>query len=175
MPMMYQMGNFNLYRGDNFSAIEIPYTEDELALWIILPNLDNHLSLDSLTVETIQKGFEPHTVELQMPKFDIRSDLSLIEPLKKMGMTLPFSPKADFSLMLEGESIAIDKVKHQAHFSVDEAGTVATAASGVSMTIKSKTPQESALFLANRPFYFLLMDKTNQVVLFFGHFNNPGK
>lgn len=177
VPMMYQKSDFPIYKGTHFSVIEMPYASGSLVLWIILPDQIGLLPWSTVAeeIQAIRQGFKRYMVELHLPKFVVKSDLSLVSTLKKMGMTLPFSQGADFSLIVDNQSIAIDQVQHQSFFSVDEIGTEAAAGSGVGMVIKALPPSQPLPFVVDRPFHFLLVDKSSDTILFMGQLVNPGK
>jgi serpin B len=66
-------------------------------------------------------------------------------------------------------------VKHAADFTVDEAGTVAAAATVVGVVPKSRprSPRDVVTFNANRPFLFFLRDERTGAVLFAGRLTDP--
>jgi len=57
---------------------------------------------------------------------------------------------------------------------VDEAGTVAAAATGVQMVALSfQIPMEPQTFHADKPFMFIIRDTTTGINLFMGRFTDP--
>ena len=66
-------------------------------------------------------------------------------------------------------------VKHAADFTVEEAGTVAAAATvvGVIPTSGPVLPRNTVTFNANRPFLFFLRDDRTGAVLFAGRLTDP--
>jgi serpin B len=75
---------------------------------------------------------------------------------------------ADFSGMFGGRGPSISAVVHKAFVEVNEKGTEAAAASGVSMP--SSLPPS---FRADHPFLFLIRDRSTGSVLFLGRIMNP--
>jgi serpin B len=93
-----------------------------------------------------------------------------------MGMPLAFSRGADFSGMTSGERLMISEVVHQAYVNVNEQGTEAAAATGVTMMPTAAMPvmRPKAVFKADHPFLFMIRDGTNGSVLFMGRVSEPG-
>ena len=77
-----------------------------------------------------------------------------------MGMPLAFDQnRADFSGMSTEERLYISAVLHKAFVDVNEEGTEAAAATGVVIGVKSAMlPPEPAVFRADHPFLFLIVD-----------------
>ena len=111
-------------------------------------------------------------IALTMPKFEFESDFSLNHPLSAMGMSVAFSPAADFSGMTGNRDLYIAEVLHKAFVSVDEAGTEAAAATAVVMDLKGAPglPVEVTL---DSPFIFLIRDIETGAILFVGRLVNP--
>jgi serpin B len=65
----------------------------------------------------------------------------------------------------------INAVEHSALIEVDEEGTVAAAATGISLGC-SKMP-ESVSFHADHPFIFLILERPTRTLLFLGKVTNP--
>jgi len=180
IPLMYQKNYFPYYEGKYYSVIEIPYQPDEreVVLWVILPHSleeEEYLFTDwgLSAMESVKKGLKPAYIELHLPRFQIRTDLSLVEHLKKMGMTIPFSEKANFSLITDEEQLSIDQVEHQAYLSIDEKGSVAAAATGATMGLTSAPPEKTIPFIVDHPFSFLIFDKKSETILFMGYVKDP--
>jgi serpin B len=89
-----------------------------------------------------------------------------------MGMPEAFSPMADFSGMTGSRDLFISAVVHKAFVNVDEDGTEAAAATGVTMKLTSIGPPLT-VFRADHPFIFLIRDNLTGSILFLGRFENP--
>jgi serpin B len=107
---------------------------------------------------------------VSVPRFDLRTDLDLGAALLALGLTAPFDAGADFSGIAPG--LFITQAVHRATITVDEQGTEAAAATGVSMdTAGAVTPPLS--FHADRPFAFTILGGRHRVPLFAGQVNDP--
>jgi serpin B len=88
-----------------------------------------------------------------------------------MGMPTAFTGDADFSGMTGTRELYIDLVIHQAFIEVNEQGTEAAAATGVSMRLTAAPAGE--VFRADRPFVFLIRDVETGLVMFMGRVSDP--
>ena len=93
----------------------------------------------------------------------------------KMGMVDAFSAdRADFSGMTDATDLKIDAVVHKAFIKVDEEGTEAAAATGVSVGITSVQPESKPIEMRiDRPFIFVIRHTTSGAILFMGRVVDP--
>jgi len=180
IPMMRRTdenAKFNYTETDNLQILEMPYEGDKLSMMVLLPKNDNLSSLESsLTSEKIndwKSKLREQRVDVFMPKFTFDTKYFLNETLAKMGMPTVFT-NADLSGMDGTLNLFIQKVIHQAFVDVNEEGTEAAAATGVSVGFKSM-PQQQVVFRADHPFIFAIQDKDNGNILFLGRVANPKK
>jgi serpin B len=110
-------------------------------------------------------------VNVHLPKFKITCDLTLNEPLKKLGMNSAFSPGADFTGMSRRSNLYITAVVHKAFVDVNEKGTEAAAATGV--VVGDEAMHEEIHFRADRPFLFVIRHETSGTILFVGRVADP--
>jgi len=91
-----------------------------------------------------------------------------------MGMALAFRyPGADFRPMGSGEFVISDVI-HKTRLEVDEKGTVAAAATAVTVTAAAMMQRREAKSLVfDRPFAVLIGDSQSGAVLFAGAIENP--
>ena len=182
VPMMQRTdkdAKFNYVETDNLQVLEMPYEGDKLSMIILLPKNDSLSSLESsLSLEKIndwRSKLREQRVDVFMPKFTFDTKYFMNETLAKMGMPTAFTYDADLSGMDGTQNLFIQKVIHQAFVDVNEEGTEAAAATGVSVGFKSAMPQQSIIFRADHPFIFVIQDKENGNILFFGRVSNPSK
>jgi serpin B len=112
-------------------------------------------------------------VELSLPKFEVEFNVTLNELLKDLGIQTAFMPyEADFKGMFTDmtENAFISAVEHKSFIQVDEAGTEATAVTGISVGVTSLPTEELISFKADKPFTFVVMDDMNGTVLFMGEY-----
>ena len=142
---------------------------------IILPktNIDINNFIENINEDYIYKindKFELAKVKIELPKFKITFQESLVEVLKEMGMNEAFSLKADFRGIRKQNDLFIDDVIHKTYLSVDEEGTEAAAVTIVQMMLASAGPMKLNYYEmnVNRPFLFILknhkLPKNNDIV-----------
>ena len=180
-PMMHQQSNFKYGETETVQILQMPYAGKELSLVALLPKTKDGLAeLETqLTAERLGDWL-PATflrkVNVSFPKFKLTSQFSLSAALRNLGMTEAFSDKADFSGMESTSSLSISDVIHKAFVDVNEEGTEAAAATGVSIGVTSiREPEPIPEFKADHPFMFLIQEKQTGSILFLGRVMNPAE
>lgn len=178
-PMMNQTGEFRYMETEDFQAIELPYVDNELSMVILLPKETDGLPEfeKALNLEDFSQWLDrlhKREVIVSVPKFKMTSQFSLASVLKSMGMTDAFSARvADFSGITGSRDLFISAVIHKAYVDVNEEGTEAAAATGVTMRLTSVGPSQTPVFRADHPFLFLIRDNQSGSILFIGRVMNP--
>ena len=168
VPTMSQTAKFKLARGDGFQALELPYEGNDLSMVILLPNIGKPFpTLGTDILSALE--FQEMEVMVQLPKFKIESTFRLGDTLAAMGMPLAFSRQADLSGMDGSHQLSIGAVIHKAFVEVNEEGTEAAAATAVGIRATSMPP----MFVANRPFLFLIRENSSGAILFIGRVARP--
>ena len=136
---MFQQQTFRFGQFDGFKMLEMPYAGDDLSMVVMLPTardglngLETSLTPDMLTASL--NGMYSTDVDVYLPKFKFDASFQLGDTLKSMGIIDTFNPiQADLSGIVspDVEQLYISSVIHKATIEVDEAGTVAAAATGV--------------------------------------------
>jgi serpin B len=174
VPMMSRDDLFNYTKDHMVEVVELPYQGDRLSMLIILP--DHLVGMtpveDSLTIEKIQKwrnNLAEQRLLVQIPKFTLETEYDLKRILPDMQVHSAFSSSdADFSGISGSKGLFIEKAIHKAFVDVNEEGTEAAAATGISM-LDSAPPT----FRADHPFMFLIQDNETGNILFMGRMADP--
>jgi serpin B len=174
VPFMTQTDKLRYVNLERLAVVELPYEGGRFAMVLLLPHRDEALGTveDSLTQEHLTiwlEGLAPTRVRVRLPRFTIEARFDLTETLRAMGMVDAFTGRADFSGISPDGGLFISKVVQSARVDVDESGTEGAAASGV-VVKKGPHPAE---FVVDRPFLFLVRDRSNGQVLFIGRVTNP--
>ena len=82
-----------------------------------------------------------------------------------------FSDRADFSGINGARDLHVQSVIHKAIIDVDEKGTTASAATGVSVGVTSVPPT----LVVDRPFLFFIRHNPTGAILFQGRVVDPSK
>lgn len=181
VDMMNQSGDFATYFSEDVQMIELPYGDSLYTVSVLMPT-DFDKPIDEFVEEFVntenvsqwREGLRStgRDVMVSLPKFELEYELSYNDILQSMGMELPFSEyEADFSGIAEpsAQNLFISDVKHKTFVAVDEEGTEAAAATSVGIGVTSAPPAIEV----NRPFVFIIHERTSGVNLFMGKVKNP--
>lgn len=175
-----QETKFNYLETEEIEMIELPYQQEEVSMFILLPkesieNIETKLSFEK--IKEYQEGMEETKIDgIYLPKFQFDTKYFMKEVLISMGIDSAFFyGKADFSKMDGTKELVVDNVIHQAYVSVDEEGTEAAGATAVIIRLESISLEEEKIFMANRPFIFIIQENKTESILFVGKVSNPTK
>jgi serpin B len=184
VTMMVTSGRFRFYQTKEFTVLELPYRSSfkaipQIALAIVLPisnfglaSIEEKFYLDEWN--RVVNGATEERVIVTIPTFSLSESFDLTSLLKVMGMNLAFSDQADFSGLSDKENLRITSILHYAYLSIDEKGSDAIFANPIAINdqpVLNDNP--SFVFTANHPFLFLIVDKTNNLILYMGRFVKP--
>uniref|UniRef100_A0A803XSZ7 Serpin B10 n=1 Tax=Meleagris gallopavo TaxID=9103 RepID=A0A803XSZ7_MELGA len=184
VQMMFLTDTFLMFHEQTmkFKIIELPYVENEVSMFILLPDdiSDNTTGLELVERELTHKKLAEWSnsasmmkveVELYLPKLKMEENYDLTSTLSNMGIQNAFDPvQADFTRMSAKKDLFISKVIHKAFAEVSEEGTEAAAATGV-LVMRSRTPRVT--FKADHPFLFFIRHNKSKTILFFGRLCSP--
>lgn len=177
--MMKQDITFPCYGNDIFGAVEMPYGQGNFVMTILLPNTGKTTSdvLAAFNVDNWKKlndGLNPTSLQMNMPRFKMSYETSLNGLLSSMGMADAFnSSVANFTGINAGGGLYISEVKHKTMVDVNEEGTVAAAVTSVGISLTSI--QIPAVITINKPFIFVISEKSTGAILFTGRIMDPTK
>ena len=158
--------------------MELPYSGNELAMTVLLPKPDSSVAeleaaIGTDGIEAILETLSPTRVDVSIPRFKFEAELSLSGYLQRLGMIDAFDDNiADFS-GISDTFLYITHVLHKAFIEVNEEGTEAAAATAVVMGTKSIRLDMPKVFMADRPFVFLIRDARTGSILFLGRMADP--
>ncbi|MBP8302636.1 MAG: serpin family protein [Phycisphaerae bacterium] len=181
VPMMDRTGRFSYAETDWLQVLEMPYQGHGLSMVVLLPKQITGLARleQGLAPEPLAgwlEGARGREVVVTIPRFKLTGQFSLADALRAMGMEDAFSGAADFSGMTGRRDLFISAVVHKAFVAVDEKGTEAAAATGVTMKLTSLAPPtQPVVFRADHPFVFLIRDQVSGAILFMGRLADPGQ
>ena len=160
--------------GDNVKGFVKDY-KNNYQFAALLPEEDTDIndfisSLDSGTVDSILESVdENETAHIVVPEYENSCSLSLVDPLKAMGMNTAFdSEKADFSALGSSENgnLYIGSIMQNCTIKVNELGTKASAATKIDV-FEGAAMIENEVIL-NRPFIYMIIDSNTHMPLFIG-------
>lgn len=163
----------------HFESIDLPYADSNYALNIILPyayqTIKNLIpKLKDISIHQIMEKKEITLVDVRLPKTKFNVGKSLIKTFKLLGVQDLFTDAADLS-DLTNAKLQVSEILHNAEIEIQEAGTVATAATTIQFNLKSYRPMQrkSVLFNVNRPFIINIYNKKTSLNLFSGIVYKP--
>ncbi|MGA2925540.1 MAG: serpin family protein [Solirubrobacteraceae bacterium] len=164
--------------GPGYQAMALAYLDSTLSMLVLLPRASTFASYQrTLTVPALtrlQRTLSPRLVALQMPRFHLLGAQSLNDLLAALGMPLAFTDAADFSGITGQARLKIAQVEHAADLNVDEAGTVASAATGIAIAPTAIAAPNQALRLKlDHPFLLFLRDDATGTILFAARVVDP--
>jgi len=172
--MMYQKDTFRYAETETAQYLDLPYGNKAFSMTVILPALNkspvdilNSLTTDSWNSTLNQLNLRE--VMVYLPRFKVTNKFKLNDVLQDMGMKLAFSDLADFS-NISDLPLQISEVIHKTYVSVDEEGTEAAAVTsiGIIATAMPVIP----VFRVDKPFLFVIREKSTGVILFIGKMGN---
>ncbi|HEY8457648.1 MAG TPA: serpin family protein [Actinopolymorphaceae bacterium] len=180
-PMMRRMASLPHAVLDAWQAVEIPYAGNDFAMWLVVPSQSPAAGqtaaaatslLDPNVVRALGQVMRPGRVNLVMPRWDFATTIALDRVLPDLGMTVPFTNGAEFP-GISRTKLKIGKAVHKANITVDEWGTEAAAATGITMMPVSAPVAPPVEIRADRPFAFAVVHKPTQTPLFIGQVADP--
>ena len=159
----YQFGQFEQYR-----ILQLDYVGN-CSMYVVLPNEEVNLNdllreLNARKLNDDLRELKSTHLDLQLPKFKLKSDVNLKNVLEQLGVKTLFNEQANLSRMSNETGLMVSEAVQNAFISVDEDGTEAAAT-----TIYKLMPRSMFMgqeFHVNRPFLFMI--RLNGVNIFVG-------
>jgi len=181
VPMMtMKPEHFGYLENACFQCLELPYQGEEVSMLILLPRKTDGLAhieecFSAEKLEACTTPLRKTRVEVHLPRFKTTSSFDLKQSLTALGLGDAFDPaQADFSGISGTQGLFIGAAIHKAFVEVNEKGTEAAAATGISVGVTSM-PMPPKIFRADRPFVFLIRENASGKILFMGRITNPLK
>ena len=197
--MMEQTATLPYYADQHVQCVEIPYgydasksegsktyaqsdeteitlSNDAFSMVAILPadNMDIDRLIDYLDDDIWQNIIDNlhwDKVMLKLPRFKIEFEIPLNEPIKNVGMTRIFYGGLD---KISDDGLFVSDILQKTFVEVNEEGVEAAAVTGISViTMKPNTPASPVQFYANRPFLYVIKEKSTGAILFIGRMDEP--
>jgi serine protease inhibitor len=187
VPRMAQSGRFDYFETPQMQAIRLPFAEGDLVMEVLLPAksssmaaLEAELTPEHWTGWQAQYARRPGNIEL--PRFELKSNYRLNEPLQTLGMTRAFHPEgAQFTGMFSpapGQPRAgrffISSVLQSTYWKVDEEGSEAAAVTTTEIRATAVArPEQPFRMIVDRPFFCAIVDRRSGALLFVGAIYDP--
>ncbi|XP_076047524.1 iris-like [Oratosquilla oratoria] len=170
---LYNYGN-DMHLGAE--VLELPYLNSSISMLLFLP-WEGSVTVDEVVDRLNSTALNATVGELQnirmmvfLPKFKMEQTLKsgLGTALQELGITDLFSKNVNLSGFTKSVKLDASDVIHKAVVIVNEEGTEAAAGTGI--FVPTSLPPSIRF---NRPFVFLIFDKTLGLSLFSGIYRSP--
>ncbi len=176
VPMMRQEHKFMYTDNSDYAAVRLPYGNGAYAMTVILPAEDKSVSdivasLDAEGFVKMQNAMDKCVVDLKLPRFTTSTETRLNKPISDLGAPAIFKGSADFSKM-SGSSLFVSTMLQKAKIEVSEEGTKAAAvtAAMIAMTALHHEEPRHVVFHANRPFLYVITERSSGAIFFIGQY-----
>jgi len=178
VQFMHESSSHRHHESNDLAALELAYNHQDLAMVVVLPKQRDGLRdlekrLTGKELRQIISQMQQRQVQVQLPKFAIRSQIDLKQTLSKMGLESIFSNSANFDRMSQ-QPLKVDNGIHEAYITVNENGTEAAAATGFSIKNRAMpiAPADPTPFVADHPFLYAVVHKQTGAIVFLGKVNS---
>jgi serpin B len=170
--MMQQSVTLPFYADQYLTCVEMPYGNQAFSMVAILPAYNTNIEqlinhLDYNTWKNIVANLHERDIMLGLPRFKVECEMTLNDPLKNVGMNRIFM--GGLANIADGP-LAVSNVKQKTFVEVNEEGTEAAAVTSIEINFTSSM---SLSFYANRPFLYLIKEKSTGAILFIGRMDEP--
>ena len=161
----------------DYQAIELAYGAKAYAMVIVLPAPGRTLaslvqSFDAQAWNGLVDRLDSASVQVRIPRFRLKYEELLNQPLIDMGMGEAFGGRADFTRLTpiaRVNTVCINFVKQNTFVEVNEEGTEAAAVTTIGVGVTSAPPS----FTVDRPFLFVIRERLSGTILFMGAIGDP--
>lgn len=161
------------------SWVELPYSDDRFSMIILKPEstvplqtLIDQLDINKFIKQDLRVGLTE--VKVTMPKFQLRSSSSLVAPLQSMGIVSIFNQGAELPNLISNEKAQVSDMLQETFIDVDLEGSKASAVTTVNViTLSASYPEDTVQFFVDRPFLAIILEKTQNIPLFYAKVMNP--
>lgn len=174
IPMMHQRGTFNYTETDDCQVLQLPYGNQSFTMTILLTKDTDKLPCvpTAKQWQEMSQRLYGHNIDVKLPRFETDTDIYLNDYMAKLGMPDAFDTnKANFKNFCEKPTF-ISMIKQVAKIEVSEEGTEAAAITIIGM-YEAALPDDQPSFInfhANRPFLYIISEKTTGAIFFIGQY-----
>jgi serpin B len=176
VTLMEQTATLPYYADEHVQCVEMPYGNQAFSMVAILPQGNKTIDeltdyLDNDVWTDISGKLSPQNVLLRLPRFKIECEMALNKPVMDAGMQLIFSGGFNH---ISDIPLAVSFIKQKTFVEVNEEGTEAAAVTVIGFeTTSGPGGTDYSLFIANRPFLYMIKEKSTGIILFIGRMDEP--
>lgn len=177
--MMKDPKRFTEYYEDNrMKSIALDFGNGKFKAVFVLPaeGTDIREFVSTLTPADMEswigKSANLRNVDVELPVFESQSSQNMISILKACGLNSLFEPAIWTALSDTAEKMCVNLFRQATRLRIDEQGGEASSATAVAGGITESDPRIWE-FHANRPFFYMFVERACGIPLFMGTFENP--
>ena len=191
--MMEQTKVFSYFSNKHLQCVELPYGYDSsiehgvtyaqkressgFSMIVILPADDTGIDglidyMDETVWQNIVENLYYDNVNLRLPRYKIECTMQLNEPVKNVGMQQIFQGGFD---NISDISLPVSDILQKTFVEVNEDGTEAAAITITDIVTSDgdSPPPPPVSFFANRPFLYIIKERSTGAILFIGRMDEP--
>lgn len=178
VDFMNKMSIYPYSCSERAESVELPFGSGNFCMHVILP--EEGADIDEFVKTSTYDEWEELCgrrrscksckVSISLPKFKIATKRSLIDPLKDMGVSKAFSKDYGFTSIVDNPlNTFLSAVDTEVKVTVDESGAEAAAVTSFEGDLASSAgPLDNVALNFNRPFIFVIKEKSTDTILFIG-------
>jgi serpin B len=181
---MAQSGRFDYFETPQMQGVRLSFGEGDLVMQVLLPAKSSSLgALEAELTPEHWKGWQAQYAsrsgKIELPRFELKSNYRLNEPLQTLGMKRAFQPDgAQLTGMFSSTAgqpsagrFSISSVLQSTYWKVDEEGAEAAAATASGIRTTALAPPFQ--MIVDRPFFCAIEDRRSGALLFVGAIYDP--
>jgi len=168
VPTMTVTARFGYARHPGWQTVVLP-AGSGVETVVLLPDTSLDQPLDPAVFEVAGSA----SVELSLPKVDVRAKFELSETLERLGVTEMFSSRADLT-GLSPDGLVVSQVLHEAVLRIDEQGLEGAAATAVMIGFgMPPPPADPVVVTVDRPFLLAVRHARSKAIYFLAQIARP--
>ncbi|MDR2893940.1 MAG: serpin family protein [Alistipes sp.] len=178
VPMMNQEVAMPAYWNPSLQCVDLPYGNGAFSMMLVMP-LDENGSLDELIAEfdadtynEVVSGLYKSNFDLKIPRWKQECDFGLNSAVKNLGIRQVFG-EGSLSGISDDSTLRVSGIKQKTFVEVNEEGTEAAAVTSVEVMATVAEPSGPPSFIADRPFLYLIRERSTGAILFIGRMDEP--
>ncbi|XP_031635729.1 uncharacterized protein LOC116348760 [Contarinia nasturtii] len=166
----FRTGKISKY---NCEAIELPYDNIRYSMLVVMPQegpggLEKFISeFNANGLNEISSGLKEELINVGLPKFEVQTTGGAEKVLAKEGLASMFTSKANFSGISKSQKLRIGELQQHVILSVDETSSSENSLTAVN-ALRSREPANQRSIVINRPFFFFIRDRLDDVTIIAG-------
>ena len=164
---------------DRFRAVKLSYYGGYYMFFVLPKGVDDLKVFEEWTSTPYEyreeflseRNVDVGEIELVIPRFEMSCEYDLKKTLESIGVKISLSDAAEYTRIINDETLKIGSAKHQSRVRVDEVGTEAAAVTEIVMDGCTAMPPPPPVpkFVCDIPFIFSICSEDG-TMLFTGYF-----